>query len=103
MEEGSPDDVPGQVFHVCLILDKKTLTAEDLESGMTPVGEHGDQVSGNFPSDQEHLFHGHNAFSPVTVLPAYSDCIQSRVRIGESWNRSIFLDRIYHNVIAILN
>ena len=25
-----------------------SLTAEDLESGMTPVGKHGDRVSGNY-------------------------------------------------------
>jgi hypothetical protein len=55
VEEGSPDDVPGQVFHGGLILGEYTLAAEDLESGMTPVGEHDDQVSGNSPLGQEHL------------------------------------------------
>jgi len=53
--EGSPDDVPGQVFHAHLTFRSKAITAEDLESGMTPVGEHVDQVFCNSPSDQEHL------------------------------------------------
>ena len=43
------------LFHGGLILGKYTLPAEDLESGMPPVGEHGDQVFGNPPFDQEHL------------------------------------------------
>jgi hypothetical protein len=38
-----------------LILGKYPLTAENLESGMTPVGEHGNQVSGNSPFGQKHL------------------------------------------------
>jgi hypothetical protein len=53
--EGSPDYVPGPVFHGGLILGKYSLTAVDLESGMTPVGKHGDQVLGNSPFGQEHL------------------------------------------------
>jgi hypothetical protein len=50
--EGGPDNVPGQVSHGGLILGKYALTAEDLESGMTPVGKHGDQVFGNPPFGQ---------------------------------------------------
>ena len=53
--EGSPEKVPAQVFHSGLILGKYPLPAEDLESGMPPVGEHGDQVFGNPPLRQEHL------------------------------------------------
>jgi hypothetical protein len=44
--EGSPDNVPAQVFYSGLILGENTRTAEELESGMPPVGKHGDQVSG---------------------------------------------------------
>jgi len=42
VEEGSPDDVPGQVLHGRLIFRRDAITAEDLESGMTSVGEHVD-------------------------------------------------------------
>ena len=55
MEDGSPDYVPGQVFHGGLIPWKYTLIAEDPESGMSPVGKHGDQVLGNPPFGQEHF------------------------------------------------
>jgi len=39
--EGQDSNVPGQVFHGNFILGKYALPAEDLESGMPPVGKHG--------------------------------------------------------------
>lgn len=47
--------MPGQGFHGGLIPRKYPLTAENLESGMPPVGEHDDQVLGNPPFGQKHL------------------------------------------------
>jgi hypothetical protein len=43
------------VFHGFFTPAKYTLTAEDLESGMAPVGEHSDQVFCNPPFGQKHL------------------------------------------------
>ena len=45
MEEGSPEDVPGQVFQGGLIFRKDAVPAEDLDPGMTPVGKHADHCS----------------------------------------------------------
>jgi len=36
-------------------MGKYPLPAEDLESGMTPVGKHGNQILGNPPFGQKHL------------------------------------------------
>lgn len=55
MEEGGLNDIAPEVLHGCLIFRRDAITAEDLESGMTPVGKHGDQLSGNSPLGQEHL------------------------------------------------
>ncbi len=55
MEEGGLNDIAAEVLHGRLIFRRDAITAEDLESGMTPVGEHVDQVFCNSPSDQEHL------------------------------------------------
>ena len=44
--EGSPEDIPTQVFHGRLIFRPNAVAVEDLESRMTPVGEHGDHPSG---------------------------------------------------------
>ena len=43
-EEGNPNDIACEVFHPRLIWRKDATTAEDLESGMTPDGEHGDEI-----------------------------------------------------------
>ena len=42
MEEGGLNDIAPEVLHGRLIFRRDAITAEDLESGMTPVGEHGD-------------------------------------------------------------
>ena len=55
MEEGGLNDIATEVLHGCLIFRRDAITAEDLESGMTPVGEHGDQVSCDSPFGQKHL------------------------------------------------
>jgi hypothetical protein len=55
VEEGGLNDIAAEVLHSRLIFRRDAITAEDLESGMTPVGKHGDQVSGNSPFGQEHL------------------------------------------------
>ena len=65
MEEGNPEEVLGQVFHGRLLLRRDAVATEDLESGMTPVGKHGDQVFCNSPSSQEHL---EDFFDPRKVL-----------------------------------
>jgi hypothetical protein len=44
VEVGDLDDIAAEVLHGCLIFRRDGIPAEDLESGMTPVGEHGDQV-----------------------------------------------------------
>jgi len=50
--QGSPQDVPGQVFYGGFIPGECTRTEEDLEPGMSPVGKYGDQVLGNPPFGQ---------------------------------------------------
>ena len=65
MEEGGLNDIVAEVLHRRLIFRRDATTAEDLESEMTPVGEHGDQVFCNSPSGQEHL---EDFFDPRKVL-----------------------------------
>ena len=40
--EGCPDDVPSQILNRVVFLRLDTVPAEDMESGMPPCGEHGD-------------------------------------------------------------
>jgi hypothetical protein len=47
--------VPGQLFHGGLIFRSDGVATEDLEFGMTPVGEHGDHVYCNSHFGQKHL------------------------------------------------
>jgi hypothetical protein len=44
-----------RVFMAVSSRGKYSMTAENLESGMTPLGKHGDRVSGNSPFGQKHL------------------------------------------------
>jgi len=44
VEEGNLNDIEAEVLHGCLIFRRDAITAEALESGMTPAVKHGDQV-----------------------------------------------------------
>jgi len=52
--EGRPDDVTRQIFHGRIISRRDAVAAEDVESGMPPCGEHGDQLLRDLPLVQEH-------------------------------------------------
>jgi hypothetical protein len=65
VEEGGLNDIAAEVLRSRLIFRRDATTAEDLESEMTPVGGHGDQVSGNSPLGQVPL---EDFFDPRKVL-----------------------------------
>jgi len=53
--EGRPDDIAGQVFHGRIVIRRNPVSAEDIEAGMPPCGEHVDHLCGDLSPVQEHL------------------------------------------------
>ena len=53
--EGRPDDVTRQVFHGRFIVGGDAVAAVDVESGVSPLGEHGNHFLCDLSPVQEHL------------------------------------------------
>jgi len=57
LRERGPDDVAGQVLHVRIIFWRYAVSAEDVESGMPPCGEHGDHLLRDLSLGEQHPEH----------------------------------------------
>ena len=55
--EGRPDDIAGQVFHGRIVIRRNPVSAEDVEAGMPPCGEHVDHLCGDLSPGKEHFEH----------------------------------------------
>jgi len=55
--ERGPDDIAGQIFHSRIIIGRYAVSAEDVESGMPPLGEHGDHLLRDLSLGEQHPEH----------------------------------------------